>query len=123
MPSVKKFEKGCKAARTDLRSGTFDASASTKPPKSAFLDHINSVRLNSATPKLVGLRADGAAEIFKPNAARPKEADNDSLGGAENYHIYRDSTGFDYDVTLMRIDLVNNRNERYELRVRTISPF
>jgi len=28
-----------------------------------------------------------------------------------------DSTGFEYDVTLTRIDLANNRNERYHLRL------
>jgi len=35
----------------------------------------------------------------------------------DGYHIYRDRTNFLYDITLARIDLLTNRNERYSLKV------
>ncbi|KAI9799746.1 MAG: hypothetical protein M1833_003865 [Piccolia ochrophora] len=34
-----------------------------------------------------------------------------------NYHIYRDTTLFEYDIVLARADLEKNRNERYQLRL------
>ena len=40
----------------------------------------------------------------------------------DNHHIYQDSTGFDYDVTLARLDLENNRNEHYQLKVLPCRP-
>lgn len=42
---------------------------------------------------------------------------NTSSFSLDNYHIYRDSTGFDYDITLARLDLSSNTCERYDLRV------
>ena len=39
--------------------------------------------------------------------------------GADNYHLYRDTTAFRYEVTLSRPDRVYNRNERWILRVST----
>lgn len=35
----------------------------------------------------------------------------------DGYHIYRDATGFAYDITLARSDLTVNTNERYALKV------
>ncbi|MCJ1398129.1 hypothetical protein MMC11_001326 [Xylographa trunciseda] len=35
----------------------------------------------------------------------------------DGYHIYRDSTGFSYDITLARSDLTTNTNARYFLKV------
>ncbi|MCJ1389867.1 hypothetical protein MMC18_002724 [Xylographa bjoerkii] len=35
----------------------------------------------------------------------------------DGYHIYRDSTGFGYDITLARSDLTTNTNARYFLKV------
>lgn len=46
---------------------------------------------------------------------------NDVATLTDNHHIYRDSTGFDYDIVLTRIDMERNRSERYQLRVRTVS--
>lgn len=34
-----------------------------------------------------------------------------------NYHIYLDETTYKYDVTLARVDLLTNKNERYMLKV------
>ncbi|KAF2238042.1 hypothetical protein EV356DRAFT_529536 [Viridothelium virens] len=36
---------------------------------------------------------------------------------SDNHHVYQDSTGFDYDITLARLDVENNRNERYQLKL------
>ncbi|KAI9705109.1 MAG: hypothetical protein M1836_006892 [Candelina mexicana] len=36
---------------------------------------------------------------------------------SDNYHTYRDETGFDYDVVLARADLSRNINERHHLKV------
>ena len=44
------------------------------------------------------------------------------LSRPDNHHIYQDSTGFDYDITLARLDLENNKNERYQLKVPTWPP-
>ena len=41
----------------------------------------------------------------------------------DGYHIYRDSTGFNYDITLARADLTSNKNERYYLKVSPFRPF
>ncbi len=44
----------------------------------------------------------------------------------DNYHTYRDETGFDYDVVLARADLSKNINERHHLKVflfPTTTPF
>ena len=35
----------------------------------------------------------------------------------ENYHVYQDDTGFDYDIVLTRVDITNNANERYNICV------
>ena len=35
----------------------------------------------------------------------------------DGYHIYRDSTGFEYNLTLARADLTYNINERYYIKV------
>jgi hypothetical protein len=121
LSSVKRFEKGCKAARTDLGSGTSRTKSSMSLLKSAFLDHVNSLSSPSAASKLTRLRADGTTKPSKLKAADFEEIDNDSSGQIDNYHVYRDSTGFDYDITLTRVDLANNRNERYQLRVSTLS--
>ncbi|KAI9694623.1 MAG: hypothetical protein M1822_000239 [Bathelium mastoideum] len=37
--------------------------------------------------------------------------------GSDNHHIYEDCTGFQYDVTLTRLDLENNTNERHQLKL------
>ncbi|KAL9129242.1 MAG: hypothetical protein Q9217_002254 [Psora testacea] len=36
---------------------------------------------------------------------------------SDGYHIYRDSTTFAYDITLARINLLTNKNQRYSLKV------
>lgn len=36
---------------------------------------------------------------------------------SDMFHIYRDSTMFEYSVNLVRTDLTTNRNERYSLKV------
>ncbi|KAL9088588.1 MAG: hypothetical protein Q9165_006108 [Trypethelium subeluteriae] len=36
---------------------------------------------------------------------------------ADNHHVYQDSTGFDYDITIARLDVENNKNERYQLKL------
>ena len=35
----------------------------------------------------------------------------------DGYHLYRDSTGFEYSLTLARADLTRNINERYYIKV------
>lgn len=35
----------------------------------------------------------------------------------DNHHIYQDTTGFHYDVTLTKVDTKYNTNERYNLVV------
>lgn len=91
--------------------------------KSAFLEHVNALSSPPATLKLARLRTGRATKTPKLEASSSVGTDVDSSGQVENYHIYRDSTGFDYDVTLTRVDLANNRNERYQLRVSNPSPY
>ena len=61
--------------------------------------------------------------VSRPHAS---QVPSSSLSGhlshipPDGYHIYRDSTGFSYDITLARADLTSNKNERYYLKV---SPF
>ncbi|KAI4141163.1 MAG: hypothetical protein L6R39_005483 [Caloplaca ligustica] len=38
---------------------------------------------------------------------------------SDRYHVYRDSTFFAYDITLVRVDLLHNKSERYVLRLCT----
>ncbi|KAL8717949.1 MAG: hypothetical protein Q9225_004868 [Loekoesia sp. 1 TL-2023] len=38
---------------------------------------------------------------------------------SDRYHIYRDSTYFAYDITLVRVNLLQNKSERYVLRLCT----
>lgn len=45
-----------------------------------------------------------------------------SKSPSDGYHIYRDSTGFSYDITLARADLTTNQNERYYLKVSLFRP-
>ena len=40
----------------------------------------------------------------------------------DGYHVYRDSTGFSYDLALARADLTTNQNERYSLKVGSLFP-
>ena len=40
-----------------------------------------------------------------------------NLSHTDGYEIYRDSTGLIYDVTLARVDLAKNANERWHLKV------
>ncbi|KAI9709306.1 MAG: hypothetical protein M1820_003426 [Bogoriella megaspora] len=35
----------------------------------------------------------------------------------DNHHIYADATGFEYDVTMARLDPKTNKNERYRLKL------
>ena len=35
----------------------------------------------------------------------------------DNYHTYRDATGFIYNITVSRVDLSTNKNERYNIKV------
>ncbi|KAI9812887.1 MAG: hypothetical protein M1827_004405 [Pycnora praestabilis] len=35
----------------------------------------------------------------------------------DNYHLYRDETGFDYDIVLARFDILTNKNQRYYLKL------
>ncbi|KAF7193107.1 hypothetical protein HII31_05541 [Pseudocercospora fuligena] len=50
------------------------------------------------------------AAIFKKGAQKAK---THLLN--ENHHIYQDSTGFYYDITLTKVDTKHNTNERYSL--------
>jgi hypothetical protein len=34
-----------------------------------------------------------------------------------NYHVFKDTTGFEYDCTLTKVDTLTNRNERIVLTV------
>lgn len=36
---------------------------------------------------------------------------------SDNYHIYQDNTGFKYDVLITKIDVRQNKNERFALTV------
>lgn len=36
---------------------------------------------------------------------------------AENNHIYKDSTGFEYDITVTKVDILMNSNERQSITV------
>ncbi|KAI4124023.1 MAG: hypothetical protein LQ338_005012 [Usnochroma carphineum] len=38
---------------------------------------------------------------------------------SDRYHVYRDSTFFAYDITLVRVNLLQNKSERYVLRLCT----
>ncbi|MCJ1472638.1 hypothetical protein MMC13_001287 [Lambiella insularis] len=63
------------------------------------------------------------ATIMKGVADFEKGCDNfKSKMHTDGYHIYRDSTGFAYDITLVRSDLAVNINERYSLKVSS-SPY
>ena len=68
--------------------------------------------------------------ISKPNPAPATERFNESCAQANQemlsdmYHIYRDDTLFEYNVNLVRTDLSTNRNERYNVKVKTpVYPF
>lgn len=126
--AVATFEMGCKVAQTDLYSGTSDGPAK-RPAKSKTTSW--------AVNALSKIRADRAATAIeeasdhedeqdetsqsslgaKPDRSQSKTNHDWVLGDLDNHHIYRDMTGFDYDVTLTRIDIAKNSNERYQLRV------
>ncbi|OCL09245.1 hypothetical protein AOQ84DRAFT_388320 [Glonium stellatum] len=118
---VAKFGRGCKSAMSDLQSGT--SKARSKPTSTSWfsssLDALQRARAERAT-------ADAPAPPMptqKSSSISHQQAQSDfhTAPGADEptdlYHIYMDSTGFEYDITLTRIDLTNNRNERYHLRL------
>ena len=40
-----------------------------------------------------------------------------TVGFADNYHVYQDTTGFKYDVTVTKVEPRLNKNERWEMTV------
>lgn len=51
---------------------------------------------------------DGHRPPSEPETEAPK---------TDNHHIYRDPSGFDYDITLKRTDVDTDSTETYQLRV------
>ena len=52
------------------------------------------------------------AKVFEKGA---KKARNEAF--SENFHIYKDKTGFYYDILLTKVDVRSNKNERWALTV------
>ena len=107
---------------SDLHSGM--SKTRPKPASTSWfsssLDALRLARAKRAATNVptVPIAAEKSASISHQQA--PSDLHTDAPGADEPtdlYHIYVDSTGFEYDVTLTRIDLANNRNERYHLRL------
>ncbi|KAK5172453.1 hypothetical protein LTR04_003951 [Oleoguttula sp. CCFEE 6159] len=74
------------------------------------------VRVKRAPKKdvKVGMMAEEAPDVRKFEKGC-KAAANDIL--SDNHHIYTDETGFEYAITLTKIDVARNRNERHHLKL------
>ncbi|TKA75357.1 hypothetical protein B0A49_03328 [Cryomyces minteri] len=62
----------------------------------------------------VGMMAEEAPDVRRFEKGC-KAAANDIL--SDNYHIYTDETGFEYAITVTKIDVARNRNERHHLKL------
>ncbi|KAJ9663252.1 hypothetical protein H2201_005696 [Coniosporium apollinis] len=138
---VREFEKGAKAAEAALGSGGSSAesppASPVSPPGSKTtswaMDALSQVRkkrkeregrVKNAGPTIPTAKETIPDEDVPGTDHYPttREGPLADIGGCvvqtDNHHVYRDATGFDYDITMTRIDWEHDRNERYQLRIR-----
>ncbi|KAK8181054.1 hypothetical protein BC567DRAFT_294446 [Phyllosticta citribraziliensis] len=116
---VKAFEKGAAAAKRDLQSErtSDDESLSRESrPKTPSPSRSSSPTrpLDSAVRKLEAFRAAAAAQRAEV-LNRKIRSNLSSASPSDNYHVYVDQTGFPYNVTLTRVNVLANTSERIEL--------
>lgn len=115
------FQIGCKHAEEDLKSGTSEPKPKPKSKASSWfsssLDALHRARAERAAKNDAGLPT--PKHLPQPSSSTTADSSGDPLVVklTDLYHIYQDITGFQHDVTLTRIDIANNRNERYQLRM------
>ena len=78
-------------------------------------------RLGTKNGALWSRLCSSRARSFLRYMSKNRGSESCLLNLADNYHLYSDSTGFIYDITLTRPNLATNKNERYHVRVRHMS--
>ncbi|KAF2452971.1 hypothetical protein BDY21DRAFT_375163 [Lineolata rhizophorae] len=112
---VRIFNQGVRKAQNDL--GSSKPSRSRAKPNTAQSKKTSGAkaRVTKAQPSSLSLSAAPMAVRTSNLLNGPGPNEGDFVPG--NHHIYRDPTGFDYDIVLYRIDIARNVNERFKIRI------
>ncbi|KAF2102650.1 hypothetical protein NA57DRAFT_71639 [Rhizodiscina lignyota] len=102
-----------RAQRTEAVRDTFSGHHRSSTPASSPPAVSASEDVALQVPPFEGLPM--GEKRSKRGAPAKKAADE--WARIDNHHIYRDDTGFDHDVTLVRTDVANNTNERFSIRL------
>ncbi|KAF2838230.1 hypothetical protein M501DRAFT_1017252 [Patellaria atrata CBS 101060] len=116
---VRDFEAGCQSAMEDIGSGTSGKSSWAISALSSSFGPPQA-NLNSTPPSKSKSKSKSPDEKKDPKTEPQiysKGTNEWPVDDPDNHHIYRDTTGFDYDVHLVRVDKSRNMKEWIRLRI------
>ncbi|KAF2470191.1 uncharacterized protein BDR25DRAFT_226538 [Lindgomyces ingoldianus] len=119
--------KACsKAEKKAIASAQTQAQATAQQEASPPMDSKSSQSFQSSqrptskstsTPTLLPLPTPTSSLSLKPPTSSNAQANPATLKLKDLYHLYHDTTGFSYNILLIRANLLKNQSERYNIRL------